>query len=53
VQIYVRDQSDLQSDLSTVARLAQQEFAHGVERILHAPLCRQALLVEVEAVADV
>jgi hypothetical protein len=49
VQIYVRDQSDL----STVSRLAQQEFADGVERILHAPLCRQALLVEVEAVADV
>jgi chorismate lyase/3-hydroxybenzoate synthase len=49
VQIYVRDHCDL----STVARLAQQEFADGVERILHAPLCRQALLVEVEAVADV
>ncbi|RLT00755.1 MAG: hypothetical protein DWI19_00805 [Planctomycetota bacterium] len=49
VQIYVRDHCDL----STVSRLAQQEFADGVERILHAPLCRQALLVEVEAVADV
>jgi enamine deaminase RidA (YjgF/YER057c/UK114 family) len=49
LQIYVRDRSDL----AIISRLAQQEFTHGVERVVHAPLCRKALLVEVEGVADV
>ena len=49
LQIYVRDRSDL----SIISRLAQEEFSDGVERVLHAPLCRKALLVEVEGVADV
>ena len=49
VQVYVRDQADI----STVTRLAQHEFSGGLERVLHAPLCRDALLVEVEAIADV
>ena len=49
MQVYVRDRCDL----STISRLAQQEFSDGVERVLHAPLCREALLVEVEGVADV
>jgi hypothetical protein len=49
MQIYVRDRCDI----STISRLAQQEFSDGVERVVHAPLCRKALLVEVEGVADV
>jgi len=49
LQIYVCDRSDL----SIISRLAQEEFSDGVERVLHAPLCRKALLVEVEGVADV
>lgn len=49
MQIYVRDRCDL----STILRLAQQEFSDGLERVVHAPLCRKTLLVEVEGVADV
>ena len=49
VQVYVPHRADI----STVTRLAQHQFAGGLERVLHAPLCRDALLVEVEAVADV
>ncbi len=49
MQIYVRDRCDL----STISRLAQQEFPDGVERVVHAPLCRKTLLVEVEGVTDV
>ena len=49
VQVYVRNQSDI----SKVTTLAQHEFSSGLERVLHAPLCRDELLVEVEAVADV
>ncbi len=49
VQIYVREKAHI----SAISRLAQHEFADQCERVLHAPLCRDALLVEVEAVADV
>lgn len=49
VQIYVREKAHI----SIISRLAHHEFPDQCERVLHAPLCRDALLVEVEAVADV
>ncbi len=49
LQIYVRDRKDL----ARVEQLAHNRFGAEVERILHAPICRRELLVEIEGVCDV
>lgn len=49
LQIYVRNAADLER----VASLASIRFPGSVERILHVPLCRSTLLVEIEGVCDV
>ncbi len=47
MRAYVRDEHDLQ----TVADLGCAAFEGGLVEVLHAPLCRGELLVEVEGVA--
>lgn len=49
LQIYVRDASDL----DRVRRLATARFGDEVERVLHAPICRRELLLEIEGVCHV
>lgn len=46
VRIYVRDEADLER----VAALATDRFGARVERIMHAPICRQELLLEIEGI---
>lgn len=48
LQIYVRDAADL----DRVSSLAAAQFPGCVERILHAPLCRRTLRVEIEGICD-
>lgn len=48
LQIYVRDAGDL----ARVRELAREHFGDAVERILHAPVCRRELLVEIEGVCS-
>ncbi len=48
LQIYVRDADDLEA----VRALACEHFGTDAERILHAPICRRELLVEIEGVCD-
>lgn len=47
MRAYVRDEHDLQ----TVAGLGCAAFDGGLVEVLHAPLCRRELLVEVEGIA--
>lgn len=49
LQIYVRDPAHL----AAVRALARAHFGEAAERILHAPLCRRELLVEVEGICHV
>ncbi len=49
LQIYVRDAAHL----ARVRELASDRFGGEVERILHAPICRRELLVEIEGICDV
>ena len=49
LQIYVRDADDLEA----VRALAFEHFGTNTERILHAPICRRELRVEIEGVCDV
>ena len=49
VQIYVRDAAHL----DRIQALATEAFGDGLERVLHAPLCRRELLVEIEGVCNV
>ena len=46
LQIYVRDAADL----DRVEVLAKDRFGDRVERILHAPICRHELLLEIEGI---
>jgi chorismate lyase / 3-hydroxybenzoate synthase len=39
-------------DLARVRELGARDFGAGLEQVLHAPLCRPDLLVEVEGIAD-
>jgi hypothetical protein len=48
LQIYVRDAAHLER----VASLASTHFSGCVEKILHVPLCRSTLLVEIEGICD-
>lgn len=48
LQIYVRDAAHLER----VASLASNHFPGCVEKILHVPLCRSTLLVEIEGICD-
>ena len=49
IQIYVRDAAHL----DRVQTLATEAFGDGLERVLHAPLCRRELLVEIEGICHV
>ena len=49
IQIYVRDAAHL----DRVQALATEAFGDGLERVLHAPLCRRELLVEIEGICHV
>ncbi len=46
LQFYVRDEGDLER----VRALAVEHFGEEVERVLHAPICRRELLLEVEGI---
>ena len=46
LQIYVRDAADL----DRVEVLAKDRFGDRVDRILHAPICRHELLLEIEGI---
>lgn len=48
VRIYVRDARDLEQVLS----LARERFQDGLERVLHAPICRGELLLEIEGICN-
>jgi chorismate lyase/3-hydroxybenzoate synthase len=48
LQIYVRDTADL----ARLGELARTHFGDAAERILHAPICRRELLVEIEGVCS-
>ncbi len=49
LQIYVRDSADM----DRVQELAALHFGVNIDRILHSPLCRSDLRVEIEGVCDV
>ena len=48
LQVYVRDAAHLDA----VRAWGERHFPGELERVLHAPLCRAELLVEIEGVAD-
>ncbi len=49
LQVYVRDAAHL----ARVQALATEAFGDDLERVLHAPLCRRELLVEIEGICHV